>query len=380
MNPDPRLEAMKQQLLGAQRTLSAMPPSATAVTQQVAQTNQPAQTQPQGVEAFNVAIQGLLKQYQGLGTKPFVQQSLNAQQAQNQRVQQTDPGLIGAAPGLQNSVRSAAAGAVEPTIQAADSSAQTFREQLNSFGDVIQQARQFSQDYEAKQAASKQEARQTLLLAVQLGGADGLDSIKKENPNIFKIAGLDEETLIMSAKAQQKKEEESKKTYATVDLGDRIAVMDNKGNIIRTIAKGKLPSDSGGLTYSQQKDLEEKTKAKSDLLNLLGQYRTALAGSNTFSRIGDPNKVTQLNSLRNQITAIYKKEQQLGTLDAGVQKLIEGIIPGGGFNISQLSTQAQLDAIDNFVENQGGTTGGTSGTTSSGLKYQIIKQHGENPI
>lgn len=354
----------------APRTLNSMAPQTNIQTQ----TTQPQQG---GVQNFNTAIQGLLQNFQQLGTKPFVSQGLNAQEAQNNRVlQATSADMVGANPNLQSSVRNSYAGALSPTIQGANSAAQTFGEQLRTFGDVIQNARQFSQDYQATQDKLKDDAKNNILLAMQLGGAAGLDAIMKENPQIFKIAGLDQESIIAAAKAQEKYKQDSEKSFSSIDLGDRIAIVDQQGNVVRTIPKGATPSASAGT-----KDVE-KEQAKIDLLDLLNQYRMAVAGSNGLTRLFDPNKNTQLNNLKGQITAVYKKQQQLGTLDAGVQKLIDSIIPGTAVGIGQLSTQGQLDAIDNFITNQGGTPafssvtspvgmGTTAGTTSSGIKWTV---------
>ena len=64
--------------------------------------------------------------------------------------------------------------------------------------------------------------------------------------------------------------------------------------------------------------------------------------------------------LRGQITAVYKKEKQLGTLDAGVQRLIEGIIgdtPGIFRTLNpfpnKASESAYLSAVDNFLRDEG---------------------------
>ena len=315
---------------------------------------------PSGVNQFNEALMGLLQKYQQLGTRPFAEQGLNAEEAQLRRVSQETPAnLAGASPTIQSGARSAFAGALDPTISSARSSQQTFGEQIRSFGDVINSVRQFSQDYETSQQKLKEDARSNILLAVQLGGASGLDSIKKENPNIFKLAGLDETTLIESAKAKEKFDQESKKSFSSVDLGDRIGILDQQGNIVRTIAKGTTPGSS-------DKEIE-KTQAKEDLLSLLNQYRTELESSTAVSRFLSPSKSAALNNLKGQITAVYKKQQQLGTLDAGVQKLIDTIIPGTGVSISQLSTQAQLGALDNFIINQGGTPGGIQTSTPATL-------------
>lgn len=90
------------------------------------------------------------------------------------------------------------------------------------------------------------------------------------------------------------------------------------------------------------------------MLELLDQYRGILSGLN-FLTANTPNKKAALNSLKGQITAEYKQQKQLGTLDAGVQALIDKIIPDPSkLSVSSLSNKAQVAALDNFIKNQGG--------------------------
>ncbi len=122
---------------------------ATALSQN--RTAQP--PQGQDAQAFGTAIMDLLKQYQTMGTKPFVEQGLNAAEEQAKRVFQTPPSLIGANPNLQTSVRNANVSAVSPTIQSANNSAQTFGEQLNAFGNNVRTAQDFADRQEATKEA-----------------------------------------------------------------------------------------------------------------------------------------------------------------------------------------------------------------------------------
>ena len=110
-------------------------------------------------------------------------------------------------------------------------------------------------------------------------------------------------------------------------------------------------------TEKVKKETTQTNNAKGQLLNLVGQYRDIVSKSNWFSANFDPTTKASLESLKGQITAVYKQQQQLGTLDAGVQKLIDTIFPASsGFGIVQSSPSAQVAAIDNFIKNQGGST------------------------
>lgn len=90
------------------------------------------------------------------------------------------------------------------------------------------------------------------------------------------------------------------------------------------------------------------------MLDLLGQYKQGITGLN-FLTAQSPTNKAKLGSLKGQITAEYKQQKQLGTLDAGVQTLIDSIIPDPSkLSFSALSNKAQVSALDNFIKNQGG--------------------------
>lgn len=111
-------------------------------------------------QKFGFAIMDLLKRYQTLGTRPFVQQGLDAQQAQNNAIMAPTPqSLIGASPNQQDSVRNAQAQAYNPTIQGARQSAQTFGEQLNSFGDVVKSVQTLMKNQEDTLNQQRDDAR-----------------------------------------------------------------------------------------------------------------------------------------------------------------------------------------------------------------------------
>ena len=106
--------------------------------------------------------------------------------------------------------------------------------------------------------------------------------------------------------------------------------------------------------------------AENSLTDLLLQYRSEIESSTKVGRFFRPTTQSRIDSLRGQITAIYKQEQKLGTLDAGVQKLIESIVGRGpGSKIdprsyaglvlpSKQSEKSILAAVDSFLTNQSG--------------------------
>ena len=164
-------------------------------------------------QQFSTQIADLLKRYQSMGTAGFARQGFDAQQAQASRIQQQTPqDLIGASPGMQSGVRSASAQAMNPTIQSAANSAQTFGEQLNSFGNSIQNARSLMQEYEASQERAKQGAQQTIMFALQSGGSAGLNALMQSQPDLLKLAGYDSNTIAGIIPFLQQKEALEKKS------------------------------------------------------------------------------------------------------------------------------------------------------------------------
>lgn len=129
-----------------------------------------------GSEAFGLALMNLLKQHQQLGTKGFATQELDARKAQQNRILAQSPDdLLGANPNIQNSVRNAAAGALDPTIAGAVASQRTFSEQLGGFSDALDSARNLLKDYESTQAQKRDDARQVVQDLIKNGQAQNLD-------------------------------------------------------------------------------------------------------------------------------------------------------------------------------------------------------------
>ena len=141
-----------------------------ALTFNSMQTNTALGGSPQSPSAeFGLKLMDLLKRHQTMGTRPFQEQGLNAQQEQVNRVMQTTPtDLVGSSPNVQSGVRNASVGAVSPTIQGAQQSTQTFSEQLRGFGDALSQAQGIGQWLQEQEQSAQTEARN---LIFQLPGA-----------------------------------------------------------------------------------------------------------------------------------------------------------------------------------------------------------------
>lgn len=107
---------------------------------------------------------------------------------------------------------------------------------------------------------------------------------------------------------------------------------------------------------------EKVNQSKTNLLNALTKYSDLLGKESAIKLRFDPSVVAQANSLKSQITAEYKTLNQLGTLDVGVQKLIDGLLGGGG--VASFSPSAQKASVDSLIQNLKGSQDGT-GTTNN---------------
>lgn len=162
-------------------------------------------------QLFGLALMNLLKRYQQLGTRPFAEQQFAASQAQVGRLQaQTSPSLIGAAPGVQAGVRAASVEALQPTITGAKQSAQTFGEQLQSFGDILGQARQIMAQQQQAAQKAQDDMRDTIQFYLRTGGSGALQTILTQQPELFKVAGMDAKTIGALIPVLKAKEDEER--------------------------------------------------------------------------------------------------------------------------------------------------------------------------
>lgn len=162
---DPRLSSMSvtpPNISSGIRDLNLSGGSSLTLDQQT----QPTQTAsvPQGntqsaSQSFMTQLMSLLQQQQQLGTRQFQEQGFNAEEAQLKRINETPSNLIGANPSLQNQVRSASAGAIDPTIQGAQQSQKTFSEQIAGLGSAINQARAIGEWMQESERQVQQDAR-----------------------------------------------------------------------------------------------------------------------------------------------------------------------------------------------------------------------------
>lgn len=222
------------------RTLNLQPGAGLNVSNNSVQTPPSSSTQVNTPDQFNTAVMGLLTKYQKMGTAGFQRQGMDASQLQADRIAAPTSGnMVGASPTMQNSVRGNAAQAVQPTIDSANNSAQTFGEQLNSFGNATKSAQSYMQTYQQGQQQAKSDAQGIIHDAIA-GGSTALAALIQSQPDIVKLAGYTPDTLTGVVSGLQKQEQQtadSKKTFTPIDLGDKIGFYDQQGNLIRTEAK-----------------------------------------------------------------------------------------------------------------------------------------------
>lgn len=322
---------------------------------------------------FGELLMGLLQRHQGLGTAQFAQQGFNAQQQQNNTVlAQTPDSLIGAAPGVQAGVRNAAASSYDPTIQGARQSAQTFAEQIKSYGDTIGAARQMIQDYQSQQDKARDDARSVILNAFTIGGADslkGLDST--EIAQLEKNAGYPKGYIEGVGKTLKERELALKQQTAAASLANAEQVK---------------------LTASQ-KTARDTLDAVLTSLDSYKNLYSRLVGS-TGVKLTGPD-AGSLSGAYNTLIFLIAQAAGTGALQAADREVVEAMIPnptsvsGAIGGSTKGGREGGINAIDQaramFVNKKnsiGGsapapqtapTTNTTSGVTSSGIKYTITR-------
>jgi len=147
--------------------------------------------QSSSYQLFGLALMDLLKRFQGLGTKPFLEAELKGREEQAGRIMA--PAEAGMPPSLQRAARGAEAGAVEPQITGAKEMGRTFTEQLAGFADALSQARAIGTWMEESEM-NKQ--KQAIDLITKFPSA--IQRLSKDQKNLIaKQAGVSSEFIDM---------------------------------------------------------------------------------------------------------------------------------------------------------------------------------------
>ena len=172
-----------------------------------------AQATPDPYAIFNQNVMSLLTRHQNLSTRRFQEQEFNARGEQNKRVsKKTDPSLIGASPGIQNQVRSAQAGALDPTIAQAQQATHTFGERISNVRNAIDDARVFKSELEAGEEKKRQRAADIVELAIAQG-SEALGELLRTSPELFKSAGYNTKEFEAVLKGLKAKETEEARRF-----------------------------------------------------------------------------------------------------------------------------------------------------------------------
>lgn len=176
----------------------------------------------------------------------------------------------------------------------------------------------------------------------------------------------EEETLRNSLLREQIQTEKAQRSNIYSQISDRNSTAqgeDDIGAYVTAYQTGQIPLTQVPAKVRGQVLAAAQASGTNKMLDLLGQYRNTVSGLNFFSSQSPKNRA-MVQGLKGQITAEYKQQKQLGTLDAGVQTLIDSIIPNPSkLSVSALSNKAQVAALDNFIKNQGGSPTPQAGDT-----------------
>lgn len=195
--------------------------------------------------------------------------------------------------------------------------------------------------YQAKIQAEERKYNETVQAKKELGDTQ---------LQLLQSAGAQGAPLSVKMAIQSAKTPQEAITAAGVYAGD---VLDRK---IKQAQLSKLV-DTGDITPQQATTVANdpgfnNVQAEAiPLASLLKEYNTFLSENTALGINLSPNKTATKNTLISQITAEYKQAKKLGTLDAGVQKLIDGVL--GNTGLAKFSNKAQMTAVSNFLKQLG---------------------------
>lgn len=150
--------------------------------------------------------------------------------------------------------------AVEPTIGGAR--------------DLVSEAKSVLDNYKATQESAKKQAADFINLALEQGGSDGLESLLKTNPELFKAAGYDSNTFAAILPAIKAKETTKDITYSIQDVGGRTIRygFDKAGNVVSQ-------NDLGASTQTSPDSDLGKLLTPAEAQNLGVPYGTTRGGA-----------------------------------------------------------------------------------------------------
>lgn len=269
-----------------------------AISQQISNLGQNTGPSLEESQLFGNALTELLKSYQQIEKYPFVGQQISGQEEQAKRLSFTDPGLIGANPGLQSQARGASAAALEPTIQGASAAQQTFASRLGTFADVLNQGRQIQAQAEASALQQKADAQNLINNAIANFGPDAFNGVDpKQIAGLEKLAGVGAGYVTSVSKALRAREAALRSSQVSwQDTGQ----VDENGNPVyvnpKTLETKVLKINQG--TAPQVGPTEEEIAARMSFEPKL-RSRGTIQSIQSFNRL-PKNLVTPVQSLAGQ--------------------------------------------------------------------------------
>lgn len=129
-----------------------------------------------------------------------------------------------------------------------------------------------------------------------------------------------------------------------ISVKDASEVLNGNKNIITALTSKDIEGNQPGYANVKQDDKL--------LVGYLKQYRDLLNGKSAFQFATSAELQAQKQNIVSLITAEYKQAKKLGTLDAGVQKLIDGLLGNNSIQ-TRLSVPSQIKAVDNTLSSFG---------------------------
>lgn len=353
--------------------------------------------QMQASPDFGVQVMDLLKRFQQMGTRGFAEQGLNAQQAQvNRTSAETPADLVGASPSLQSSTRNAAVNALDPIVNSAKNSQQTFTEQLTS-------AKDFLKEIQTQRDKEQDNARTVVNNILTTTDPESLKGLSQDEVNnLEKLAGYPK-GFLASAITYKQKQLDNTKTVSYQDLGDRLGVFDNQGNLLNTIAKTTKPGDNNivdinGTDYVVNADgtysapelpasvdnsklqSAKEIKALAENLKTRAGFGHAV-GSNAFFGLGksipgtnSAGYLADFDQLKDLI-ALPNLEKLKGPMSDKDIAFVRSIGTSLNLNMNEAAFKAELDKIiQKMSEIESRATPGTGGESKviNGIQYQKV--------
>ena len=216
---------------------------------------------PNSYQIFNSALMDMLKQYQGMGTRPLQERQIDLSTQQAEKISAESP--AGFSPGQQSAMRGAEAGAIQPSIAGAQARQQTFQEQMSSFGNILNATKAYAQEMEESKIRQQENTRKLIQDSLANYGSQAFVDIDEKS-----LAQLEEESGYpkgyLARKAQTIKERELAISQQNADTAaQKAAETAQEGKYVAINGKTYWDDGSGNLI---EPNVLEQTKPNEDFI------------------------------------------------------------------------------------------------------------------